>query len=162
MKDWVQGKGMPLPEVLIDITTIKDINGIRLDGGGTTIGAATTLTDIIDNKDLGAKLPVLTQAALSVASPLIRNFGTLGGNINQRPRCWFFRGEDSTCYRKGGASCTAVPVANRYHASSGGELGASAPPSTTATARRPLGAPAKTAGPGGERTVPSTITSPDR
>ena len=56
MKDWVQGKGMALPEVLIDITTIKDINGIRLDGGGTTIGAATTLTDIIEHKDLGAKL----------------------------------------------------------------------------------------------------------
>jgi len=153
MKDWVQGKGMPLPEVLIDITTIKDINGIRLDGGGTTIGAATTLTDIIDNKDLGAKLPVLTQAALSVASPLIRNFGTLGGNINQRPRCWFFRGEDFNCYKKGGDFCYAVTGDNRYHAIIGGELCYIVHPSDTANALQALGASAKVAGPGGERTV---------
>src|SRR5688572_33210507 len=63
MKGWVQGAGMPIPEVLIDITTIKDIVGIKSDGGGTTIGAATALTDLIDNKDLAAKLPVLTNAA---------------------------------------------------------------------------------------------------
>src|SRR5687767_15886970 len=153
MKDWVQGKGMPLPEVLIDITTIKDINGIRLDGGGTTIGAATTLTDIIDNKDLGAKLPVLTQAALSVASPLIRNFGTLGGNINQRPRCWFFRGEDFNCYKKGGDFCYAVTGDNRYHAIIGGELCYIVHPSDTATALLALNAKAKIAGVGGGRDV---------
>src|SRR5688572_19898086 len=154
MKDWVQGKGMPLPEVLIDITTIKDINGIRLDGGGTTIGAATTLTDIIEHKDLGAKLPVLTQAALSVASPLIRNFGTLGGNINQRPRCWFFRGEDFNCYKKGGDFCYAVTGDNRYHAIIGGELCYIVHPSDTATALMALNAQATIASPSGNRTVP--------
>ena len=138
MKDWVQGKGMPLPEVLIDITTIKDIVGIKTDGGGTTIGAATTLTDVIDNKDLAAKLPVLTNAALSVASPLIRNFGTLGGNINQRPRCWFFRGEDFNCYKKGGDFCYAVTGDNRYHAIIGGELCYIVHPSDTATALQAL------------------------
>ncbi|HUG05563.1 MAG TPA: FAD binding domain-containing protein, partial [Candidatus Limnocylindria bacterium] len=153
MKDWVHGTGMPLPEILIDITTINDINGIRSDGGGTTIGAATTLTDIIENKDLGAKLPVLTQAALSVASPLIRNFGTLGGNINQRPRCWFFRGEDFNCYKKGGDFCYAVTGDNRYHAIIGGELCYIVHPSDTANALQALGASAKIAGPGGERTV---------
>ena len=153
MKDWVQGKGMPLPEVLIDITTIKDIVGIKTDGGGTTIGAATTLSDIIDNKDLVAKLPVLTNAALSVASPLIRNFGTLGGNINQRPRCWFFRGEDFNCYKKGGDFCYAVTGDNRYHAIIGGELCYIVHPSDTSTALLALGASAKIAGTGGERTV---------
>jgi len=153
MKDWVQGKGMPLPEVLIDITTIKDIVGIKTDGGGTTIGAATTLSDIIDNKDLAAKLPVLTNAALSVASPLIRNFGTLGGNINQRPRCWFFRGEDFNCYKKGGDFCYAVTGDNRYHAIIGGELCYIVHPSDTSTALLALGASAKIAGTGGERTV---------
>src|SRR5438093_12616609 len=153
MKDWVQGKGMPLPEVLIDITTIKDIVGIKTDGGGTTIGAATTLSDIIDNKDLVSKLPVLTNAALSVASPLIRNFGTLGGNINQRPRCWFFRGEDFNCYKKGGDFCYAVTGDNRYHAIIGGELCYIVHPSDTATALLALNASAKIAGTGGERTV---------
>src|SRR6266566_4594669 len=153
MKDWVQGKGMPLPEVLIDITTIKDIVGIKTDGGGTTIGAATTLSDIIDNKDLASKLPVLTNAALSVASPLIRNFGTLGGNINQRPRCWFFRGEDFNCYKKGGDFCYSVTGDNTYHAIIGGELCYIVHPSDTATALLALNASAKIAGPAGERTV---------
>ncbi len=153
MKDWVQGKGMPLPEVLIDITTIKDIVGIKSDGGGTTIGAATTLTDVINDKDLASKIPVLTNAALSVASPLIRNFGTLGGNINQRPRCWFFRGEDFNCYKKGGDFCYAVTGDNRYHAIIGGELCYIVHPSDTATALLALNASAKIAGTGGERTV---------
>ena len=153
MKDWVQGKGMPLPEVLIDITTIKDMVGIKTDGGGTTIGAATTLTDVIDNKDLATKIPVLTNAALSVASPLIRNFGTLGGNINQRPRCWFFRGEDFNCYKKGGDFCYAVTGDNRYHAIIGGELCYIVHPSDTATALLALNASAKIAGGGGERTI---------
>ena len=153
MKDWVQGKGMPLPEVLIDITTIKDIVGIKSDGGGTTIGAATTLTDVINDKDLASKIPVLTNAALSVASPLIRNFGTLGGNINQRPRCWFFRGEDFNCYKKGGDFCYAVTGDNRYHAIIGGELCYIVHPSDTATALLALNASAKIAGTGGERTI---------
>jgi xanthine dehydrogenase YagS FAD-binding subunit len=153
MKDWVQGKGMPLPEVLIDITTIKDMVGIKSDGGGTVIGAATTLSDLIDNKDIATKLPVLTNAALSVASPLIRNFGTLGGNINQRPRCWFFRGEDFNCYKKGGDFCYAVTGDNRYHAIIGGELCYIVHPSDTATALLALNASAKIAGTGGERTV---------
>ena len=153
MKDWVQGKGMPLPEVLIDITTIKDIVGIKTDGGGTTIGAATTLTDVIDNKDLATKLPVLTNAALSVASPLIRNFGTLGGNINQRPRCWFFRGEDFNCYKKGGDFCYAVTGDNRYHAIIGGELCYIVHPSDTATALMALNASAKITGVNGDKTV---------
>src|SRR5712691_5173224 len=153
MKDWVQGKSMPLPEVLIDITTIKDIVGIKSDGGGTTIGAATTLSDVINDKDLASKLPVLTNAALSVASPLIRNFGTLGGNINQRPRCWFFRGEDFNCYKKGGDFCYAVTGDNRYHAIIGGELCYIVHPSDTSTALLALNASAKIAGTGGERTV---------
>src|SRR5438309_9223058 len=153
MKDWVQGKGMPLPEVLIDITTIKDIVGIKTDGGGTTIGAATTLSDIIDNRDLASKLPVLTNAALSVASPLIRNFGTLGGNVNQRPRCWFFRGEDFNCYKKGGDFCYAVTGDNRYHAIIGGELCYIVHPSDTSVALLALNAKAKIAGVGGSRDV---------
>ena len=153
MKDWVAGKGMPMPDVLIDITTIKDLNAVVVDGNGATIGAAATLTDVIGSQDIAAKFPMLVQAAESVASPLIRNFGTLGGNVNQRPRCWFFRGEDFNCYKKGGDFCYAVTGDNRYHAIIGGELCYIVHPSDTATALLALNASAKISGTAGERTV---------
>ena len=153
MKDWVAGKGMPVPEVLIDITTIKELSGIRMASDGATIGAATTLTDVVDSKELGEKVPLLVKSAESVASPLIRNFGTVGGNINQRPRCWFFRGEDFNCYKKGGDFCYAVTGDNRYHAIIGGELCYIVHPSDTATALLALGAKAKIAGVAGDREV---------
>jgi xanthine dehydrogenase YagS FAD-binding subunit len=88
-----------------------------------------------------------------VASPLIRNFGTLGGNINQRPRCWFFRGEDFNCYKKGGDFCYAVTGDNRYHAIIGGELCYIVHPSDTATALLALNAKAKIAGVPGNRDI---------
>ena len=83
MKDWVTGKGLPYPKALIDVTTIPELHGIKVEGGAATIGAATTLTEMVENQQLSQGWPVLTQSAFSVASPLIRNYGTLGGNINQ-------------------------------------------------------------------------------
>src|SRR5581483_11418995 len=153
MKDWVHGKGLAIPDVLVDITTIKELVGIGEDGGGLTIGAATTLTDVINHKTVQEKFGLLGQAAASVASPLIRNFGTIGGNINQRPRCWFFRGEDFNCYKKGGDFCYAVTGDNRYHAIIGGELCYIVHPSDTATALLALNASATVTGPSGDRTV---------
>src|SRR6185295_19194458 len=154
MKDWVQGKGMPIPAQIVDLTTIKELNGIKMGSDGAHIGATTTLTDIVESKDLQQQYPLLTQSALSVASPLIRNFGTLGGNINQRPRCWFFRGENFACYKKGGDFCYAVTGDNRYHAIIGGELCYIVHPSDTATALLALNASARVTGGGGERLVP--------
>src|SRR5258706_9214808 len=153
MKDWVHGKGLALPDVLVDITTVKDMVGISDSGGGLTIGAATTLSDVIDHKLVQDKFGLLSSAALSVASPLIRNFGTLGGNINQRPRCWFFRGEDFNCYKKGGDFCYAVTGDNRYHAIIGGELCYIVHPSDTATALLALNASAKVTGVHSDKTV---------
>ena len=155
MKDWVHGKGMPYPEKLIDVTAIPEMVGINIASGGTaTIGAATTLTSIAESKDLGERWPALTESVASVASPLIRNFGTLGGNINQRPRCWFFRGEHFDCYKKGGDFCFAVTGDNRYHAVIGGELCYIVHPSDSATALLALNASATVASPSGTRTVP--------
>ncbi|MBI4539018.1 MAG: xanthine dehydrogenase family protein subunit M [Gemmatimonadetes bacterium] len=154
MKDWVQGDGMPLPDALVDLTTIPQLRGIRIDRNGATIGATTTLTDIVESQELGQQFPLLGQAAHSVASPLIRNSGTLGGNINQRPRCWFFRGQDFNCYKKGGDICFSVTGDNRHHAIIGGELCYIVHPSDTATALLALNAQAKIAGPAGERTIP--------
>jgi xanthine dehydrogenase YagS FAD-binding subunit len=153
MKDWVTGKGMPLPDQIIDLTTIPDLKGIKSGADGFHIGATTTLSEVIEHQDLAAKVPLLGQAAASVASPLIRNFGTLGGNINQRPRCWFFRGENFACYKKGGDFCYAVTGDNRYHAIIGGELCYIVHPSDTATALLALNAQSTVAGPGGTRTV---------
>src|SRR6202165_1927205 len=153
MKDWVQGKGQPLPVQIVDLTTIPDLKGIKMGADGAHIGATTTLSEIIESADLQQTFPLLTQAAASVASPLIRNFGTIGGNINQRPRGWFFRGEDFNCYKKGGDFCYAVTGDNRYHAIIGGELCYIVHPSDTATALLALNAQATVAGPGGTRTV---------
>ena len=97
MKDWVTGKGMPLPVQVVDLTTIPDLKGIKVGGDGAHIGATTTLTDILASRELADAFPLLTEATASIASPLIRNFGTLGGNLNQRPRCWFYRGESFNC-----------------------------------------------------------------
>ena len=153
LKDWVTGKGMPLPSALVDITAIPDIKGIKSAGGGISIGAATTLTEIIESADIQKSLPLLSDAAKTIASPLIRNFGTLGGNINQRPRCWFFRGEDFNCYKKGGDFCYSVTGDNTYHAIIGGELCYIVHPSDTSTALLALNASAKVAGPSGVRDV---------
>src|ERR671937_392347 len=153
MKDWVTGKGMPLPEQIIDLTTIPDLKGIKSGADGFHIGTTTTLSELIEHQELSATVPLLGQAAASVASPLIRNFGTLGGNINQRPRCWFFRGENFACYKKGGDFCYAVTGDNRYHAIIGGELCYIVHPSDTATALLALNAQARISGPGGERDV---------
>lgn len=154
MKDWVQGKGMPLPDALVDLTTIPELHGIKMAGDTLTIGATTTLTEIAESQDVISRFPLLSEAVLSVASPLIRNFATLGGNINQRPRCWFLRGEHFNCYKKGGDFCFAVTGDNRYHAIIGGELCYIVHPSDSATALLALNASATVAGPGGERQVP--------
>jgi xanthine dehydrogenase YagS FAD-binding subunit len=151
LKDWVTGKGMPLPSALVDITAIPELKGISPGGSGLTIGAATTLAEVIESADVQKSFPLLAEAAKTIASPLIRNFGTLGGNINQRPRCWFFRGEDFNCYKKGGDFCYSVTGDNTYHAIIGGELCYIVHPSDTATALLALNASAKVAGPSGQR-----------
>ena len=155
MKDWVQGKGQPLPVQIVDLTTIPDLKGIKMGADGAHIGATTTLAEIIEHHGPAAAVPAARRRRRSaIASPLIRNFGTLGGNINQRPRCWFFRGEDFNCYKKGGDFCYSVTGDNRYHAIIGGELCYIVHPSDTSTALLALNAQAKIVGPGGDRTVP--------
>jgi xanthine dehydrogenase YagS FAD-binding subunit len=153
MKDWVQGPGMPYPEVLIDITTIPELHGIAVADGGMKIGAATTLTDIVESPEIRDGWPVLNQAVDSVASIMIRNFATLGGNINQRPRCWFLRGENFPCYKKGGDFCFAVTGDNKFHAIIGGELCYIVHSSDSATALLALNGSTTIAGSSGRKEV---------
>jgi len=106
MKDWVQGKGMPLPAQIIDLTTIPELKGVKTGADGFHIGVNTTLSEVIEHPDLTAQIPLLGQAAVTIASPLIRNFGTLGGNINQRPRCGSSGVKTSIATRRAATSVT--------------------------------------------------------
>jgi NADPH-dependent glutamate synthase beta subunit-like oxidoreductase/CO/xanthine dehydrogenase FAD-binding subunit len=105
------------PQVLIDIKTIEGLDFIREDSGGIAVGALTTLAEVSRNELVRAKYPLLAEAAHEVASPQLRNMGTVGGNICQEPRCWYYRNPENTfhCLRKGGEQCNAMTGENRFH-----------------------------------------------
>ena len=105
------------PEIVVDLKTIPRLNYVKATEKGLRIGALTTLTDICKNETIKDQYALLAQAALSVASPQLRNMGTLGGNICQEPRCWYYRAPDDLfhCLRKGGNKCGALLGENRYH-----------------------------------------------
>lgn len=109
------------PKKVINLKSIKGLNKIiYTPGKGLQIGALTTISSIAEHPLINEKYPVLAQAAHAVASPQLRNMGTIGGNICQRPRCWYFRG-DFPCLRKGGDVCYAVDGQNKYHCIIGGD-----------------------------------------
>ncbi|MCZ7573546.1 MAG: xanthine dehydrogenase family protein subunit M [Ardenticatenaceae bacterium] len=151
MKDGLQDHHF---EVLVNIKSIPNMAYIKENGNTIAIGAATRVQDVADDPVVKEKLPVLAQAAGIVASPQIRNLGTLGGNLAQRPRCWYYRHELFHCYKKGGDFCFAVTGSNKYHAILGGELCYIVHPSDTAPALMALNATAKIVGPNGEKMVP--------
>ena len=128
--------------------------GITTNGRGVSIGALTTLAEIARHDRIRDRYTALAEAAGAAASPQLRNQGTLGGNLCQRPRCWFYRGE-YPCARKGGDTCFAIEGDSRYHCIFGGGPCFIVHPSDTAPALVALGAAARLAGPGGRtRTVP--------
>ena len=114
--DWLKDR-IKKPEVLVDLSGIDELRGIRVTGDGIEIGAMTTLTEIATHAEVRKNYGVLAEAVSVVASPQIRNQGTLGGNISQDVRCWYYRG-GWPCYRAGGNICYAdTPVGrNREHA----------------------------------------------
>ena len=118
------------------------------------IGALATIAQIAHHPDVRARYTALAEAAALVASPQLRNQGTLGGNLCQRPRCWFYRG-GYPCARKGGETCFAMQGDNRYHCIFGGSTCLIVHPSDTAPALVALDAQVRIAGPRGERTVPA-------
>jgi xanthine dehydrogenase YagS FAD-binding subunit len=155
MKDRLEGPKLRPPQHLLDITGIKDLNYIRQQKNGLKIGATTILSDIASSPLIADKYPLLSQAASQVAVPQIRNVGTLGGNLCQRPRCWYFRGKlFKDCLRKGGDNCYAMSGENQYHAVFGGENCHMVCPSDLATALTALNARAEIATPKGNRMIP--------
>jgi len=139
---------------LVSINGIKDLTGIRpRPGGGLRIGALTTLTAIAENRQILDSYPVLAQAAAAVGSPQLRNQGTLGGNLCQRPRCWYFR-DDFHCLRKGGDQCFASAGQNQMHCIFGGYECFMVHPSDTAPALVALDAKVAVTGRRGARQMP--------
>ena len=138
---------------VVSISRIKEMRGVaaRADGG-LRIGALTTIAEIAAHRSIAEKYAVLSQAAAAVGSPQLREQGTIGGNICQRPRCWYFRGE-FRCARKGGDLCYAVEGENQYHAIFGGGPCFFVHPSDTAVALSALQAVLTIAGPTGSRRV---------
>ncbi|OHD74239.1 MAG: hypothetical protein A2177_11880 [Spirochaetes bacterium RBG_13_68_11] len=105
------------PRVLVDLKRIKGLDSIVEESGGIRIGALTTLAAITKHRTIRGKYPLLADAAHAVASPQLRNMGTIGGNICQEPRCWYYRHLDNVfhCLRKGGEKCPALTGENRFH-----------------------------------------------
>ena len=105
------------PDALINIKTIPGLDSIKEEAGMLKIGAATRLADIAANPTIKQKYTALAQAALRVGTPHVRDMGTIGGNIAQLHRCWYFRKPENRfpCFRKGGTTCFAMTGDNRYH-----------------------------------------------
>src|SRR5258708_11754884 len=132
--DWLKDR-LKKPKVVVDLTQVTELHGIKEANGGLVIGAMTTLTEVVRHPVVREKYSILMEAAELVASPQIRNQGTLGGNVSQDTRCWYYRG-GWTCYRAGGNICYAdTPTAiNREHAILDADRCVAVSPSDTAPA----------------------------
>jgi len=147
-------------EALINIKTIPALDFIRVDDGQIRIGALTTLSAIARSEAIETSCGVLAQAAHAVGTPQLRNMGTLGGNLCQEVRCWYYRypshlGGPIGCLRKGNGRCPATRGDNRYHAIIGGRGCFAVCPSDMAVALAAVDATVSLVGPGGScRRVP--------
>ncbi|MCL6638250.1 MAG: xanthine dehydrogenase family protein subunit M [Firmicutes bacterium] len=147
------------PELIINIKTVPGLDMIEEDEERVKIGALTTLADIIHSPLIEKNCPLLKEAAKTVASPQIRNVATIGGNLCQDTRCWYYRYPDEIggmirCFRKGGKTCPAVSGENQYHAVMGGGKCFAVCPSDTAVALAALGATLSITGAEGTRNIP--------
>src|SRR5215471_7119615 len=153
--DWLKDR-LRKPAHVIDLSQIKELVGVREVNGGLEIGAMTPLTAVATHTTVRDKFGLLAEAAGLVATPQIRNQGTLGGNVSQDTRCWYYRG-GWTCYRAGGNICYAdTPTAiNREHAIFDADRCVAVSPSDTAPALVALEAAMVVRSARGERVVPA-------
>jgi xanthine dehydrogenase YagS FAD-binding subunit len=143
------------PETLVNLRSVKGLDFVRDDGsGGLRLGPMVTLALLADDARIRRAAPALAEAAGAAATPQIRNAATLGGNLAQRPRCWYFRKEEFRCRRKGGTECFALEGQNEEHAVFDNDLCPIVHPSGTATALAALGATLVVKSAQGERNVP--------
>jgi xanthine dehydrogenase YagS FAD-binding subunit len=132
--DWLKDR-IKRPKVVVDLSGVAELKGIRAIADGIEIGAMTTLTEVVQHPVIKEKYKLLTESAELVASPQIRNQGTIGGNVSQDARCWYYRA-GWPCYRAGGNICYAdTPEGrNREHAILHAERCVAVNPSDTAPA----------------------------
>ena len=148
MKDYIDS-----PDRLVNIKGL-DAGITQTPDGGLKIGSAVKIVDLYEHAQVARLYPAINAAAIEVGTPQIRNQGTVGGNVNQRPRCWYYRNEEFVCYKKGGSRCFAVNGENQYHAIFGNE-GPShiVHPSSLAVPFVAYGAKFRVLGPNGEREI---------
>jgi xanthine dehydrogenase YagS FAD-binding subunit len=142
------------PDKVVSLGGLANFSGIMVGDADVKIGAGTKLSEIATHDVLRRKFPALASTAGDIGGPQIQNMGTLGGNLCQRNRCWYFRDEPTLCYLKGGEKCFALDGENRYHAIfTQGHKCVIVHPSTLAPVLIALGASAEVAGPKGKRTI---------
>jgi xanthine dehydrogenase YagS FAD-binding subunit len=140
------------PDVLVNLKTIKGLDQVKSSNAGVNIGGLITLDALSRNDVIRRQYAVLAEAAETVATPQIRNVGTLAGNVNQRPWCWYFR-NGFPCYKNGGNTCFSFGGENQFHAIFGGGPSYIVHPSDTAVALVALDAKFRIVGPSGERVL---------
>ena len=139
------------PETIVSIRNLDQT--IAAVDGGLRVGAATKIVDLVEHAQARKMYPALIAAAEEVGTPQIRNVGTVGGNIMQRPRCWYFRNEEFHCLKKGGSRCFAVEGENQYHAIFGDGPCHIVHPSSLAVPVLAYGGRFRVAGPNGAREI---------
>jgi xanthine dehydrogenase YagS FAD-binding subunit len=151
MKDYIDS-----PDRVVNVKNALDATVTPTPGGGLKIGAAVKIIDLFENQQVARMYPAVNAAAIEIGTPQIRHQATVGGNINQRPRCWYYRNEEFVCYKKGGSRCFAVDGENQYHAIFGND-GPShiVHPSSLAVPFVAYGAKFRVLGPNGEREIPA-------
>ena len=146
--------GVTEPDIVLDLASVPGLSYINEADDRIAIGAMTCVAKVAESPVIQEAFPGLREAALSLASPQLRNMGTVGGNLCQRPRCWFYRDPELICRKKGGSRCYAARGKNRYHAIFGGGMCYMVHPSDLAPVLISLDAEAVIAGPKGEKSVP--------
>ena len=151
--DWLKDR-IKKPKAVVDLSGIAELKGIRATSDGIEIGAMTTLTEVVKNPIVKEKYGLLAQGAELAASPQIRNQGTIGGNVSQDARCWYYRA-GWPCYRAGGNICYAdTPTGrNREHAILGADRCVAVNPSDSAPALIALDAKFVLRTPKGEKVI---------
>jgi len=147
-------EGVVEPELVIDLKTIPGLSSIQKDKDSVRIGALTTIADLAADAMIKQDYPGLSEAAGSLATPQLRNVGTVGGNLCQRPRCWYYRDAQMVCRKKGGSQCFASKGRNKYHAIFGGRICHIVYPSDLAPMLIALDAQVTIGSPRGDRSLP--------
>lgn len=143
------------PSRVVNLKSIRGLDRITVDSkGGLNIGALVTLNQLEEHPAIRKNFPGLAEAAHSIATPQIRNLGTIGGNLCQRPRCWYFRLEEIVCLKKGGSQCYAATGENKYNAIIGGGPSYIVHPSDLAPVLVALDARLAVTGSSGKRVIP--------